>query len=560
MITDRKVFVKRQVMDRRLTAALDYLFLGAIIYIVTLQPHFMHGTINFYETGIYLPQINELFHGKALYKDIFVLRGPLEIFMPAFLMKLFGMHIGVLNAYFYYGTILTLLIYAIFARRIFSTRYFVYIFTLVLIARTFPWSCYNVWGGIRFGFGILALLLAVEYLNKNKSYWLFFAGLSSSLAFWTSIELGVFSFISIVTVLCLYGYCDKKNTGMMLKHMVVYIFGIFIATVPFIIYLFSTNAFLAYVNTMRVILTKMTRVFDPGFSFETPRNIKEFVLSFSPLNHCFKYTLPFFFYMLTSLYLIKTSLKNRALFFKSPIVGLFIYGLLFYISAFRDIEGPQYRMAMQPLLLIMFFYLEQIYKYFYKQVVTTGGVKKALALFFVLLIFLYPIGFSISKYCKRFFVFKDMRSLIFNKIHAPIPYADPTPTAIKTERAKGIIVPAAQAHEIDEVVEYLTLNTKDSEAVFTFPDLGTYNFLADRPCLGRFCSAEFSFIDQNWFREMMKELKIKSPKYVIRAKDFSRLEVFRPTLGKYLDEVNMYLNKNYEVIKSYRAVDILKAE
>ena len=85
--------------------------------------------------------------------------------MPAFLMKMFGIHIGMLNTYFYFGTVLTLVIYAIFALRIFNTRGFAYLFSLVLIARTFTRVTFAIWGGMRFSFGILAVLLAVNFLN-----------------------------------------------------------------------------------------------------------------------------------------------------------------------------------------------------------------------------------------------------------------------------------------------------------------------------------------------------------------------------------------------------------
>ena len=102
-------------MENNRATILDWLVLALILSVVTLQPHFMHGAINFYETGIYLPQISEFFHGKVFYRDMFVLRGPLEILMPAYVMKHFGTHIGVLNAYFYFGTVLTLIIYAIFS-------------------------------------------------------------------------------------------------------------------------------------------------------------------------------------------------------------------------------------------------------------------------------------------------------------------------------------------------------------------------------------------------------------------------------------------------------------
>ncbi|MDP2921146.1 MAG: hypothetical protein Q8O12_02075 [Candidatus Omnitrophota bacterium] len=546
-------------MIKHRTLISDYIFLGAIIAIVTLQPYFMHGSINFYETGLYLPQINELFHGKALYRDMFILRGPLEMLMPMSMMAIFGKHIGVLNAYFYFGTVLTLIICAIFALKIFRTRGFVYLFALVLTARTFPWSCYNVWGGIRFGLGISAIMLAANFLNKKKGLWLFLAGAMSGLAFWTSFEIGAFSFISVISMICLYSYFESKDMRSILRYAPVYISGFFIASAPFIVYLFLNNAFVSYVDTVKIVLTRMTDVFNVSLDFDTPKNFKEFLMSaVMPFNHNFKYTLPFFFYILIGALILKKIIKRKIAVSDIIVISIVIYGAFLYRGAFRDIEGPQYRMALQPLLLVMFLYIEEAYLFIKKKAGILTGYKKALAIFLMVLIPLYSVAFSFAKYDKRFFIFKEVKSLVLKKSHAAIPYADPFPEAIKSERAKGIVVPGPQAEEMDNVIRYISSRVKARDIVFTFPELGAYNFLTDTQPLGRFYSAEFSFIIPEWFNEMMADLKDKKPDFVICARDFSRLEPYRPTLGKYLDEVNGYLNENYRVAAAYSAVNILK--
>ncbi|MBU4311579.1 MAG: hypothetical protein KJ706_02530 [Candidatus Omnitrophica bacterium] len=540
------------------TSILDYLFLTLIVSVVTLQPHFMHGAINFYETGIYLPQISEFFHGKVFYRDMFVLRGPLEILMPAYLMKHFGMHIGVLNGYFYFGTILTLIIYAIFAARIFKTRAFAYLFTLVLVARTFPRVTFAIWGGIRFGFGILAILLAVNFLRARRTPWLFLAGLVTGLALWTSPDVGVFGIISIVAMLLCFAYFEE-DMEFCLKHLLVYFTGVLIVSLPFILYLFLNNAFIPFVSTLKTTLIAHCRtdVFDPALCFETPRNFKEFLLAFSPTNHNFKYTLPTLLYVPVGIYLFFRIIKRNNTLFDIAMIPVFIYGLLLYKAAFRDIEGPQYRIALQPLLLLMFFYLERAYIYV-KNIKSAAFLKKALVVLFIVLVPLYSVVFSLYKYNKRFFIFKEAKSLVAGRTHAAIPYAGLEPLAIESSRAKGVIVPGYQARDIDLAVEYIRLYTDERETVFTFPDLGAYNFLTDRPPLGRFYTAEFSFFHPAWFEEVMSDLKREKPRYVICATNFSRLEQFRPVLGMYLDEVEEYLDKNYEVTRSYSTIKILR--
>lgn len=44
----------------------------------------------------------------------------------------------------------------------------------------------------------------------------------------------------------------------------------------------------------------------------------------------------------------------------------------------------------------------------------------------------------------------------------------------------------------------------------------------------------------------------------ICAREFRILEQFRATMGNYLDEVRKYLDKNYEVVRTFEKVTILR--
>ena len=52
------------------------------------------------------------------------------------------------------------------------------------------------------------------------------------------------------------------------------------------------------------------------------------------------------------------------------------------------------------------------------------------------------------------------------------------PARFRIERAKGIIVPAEQADELEQVQEFVRTHVAQDEVLFTYPELGTYNF----PC------------------------------------------------------------------------------
>ena len=119
-------------------------------------------------------------------------------------------------------------------------------------------------------------------------------------------------------------------------------------------------------------------------------------------------------------------------------------------------------------------------------------------------------------------------------------------------------MPRAQAAEIDGVVEYIISNTRNREPVFAFSDLGIYNFLTDRPPVGRFYSAELSFMDQAWFQELFLELENKKPRFVICARSYLKLAPLMSNVGAYLDKIDSYLKKNYEIKKSFPTVNVLE--
>ncbi|MCR4338214.1 MAG: hypothetical protein NUV91_10465, partial [Candidatus Omnitrophica bacterium] len=139
----------------------DSLVLSIFAILITLQPYFLHGKINIFELGIYLPGIQAFLHGALPYRDFFHLRGPLEIYVPTFLMNLFGESIPVLYSYFYIGTIFTLILSIVIAKNLFKTRFVLYVMVPVFVARTFPRVVFHIWGGMRYALGLLVLLLII---------------------------------------------------------------------------------------------------------------------------------------------------------------------------------------------------------------------------------------------------------------------------------------------------------------------------------------------------------------------------------------------------------------
>ena len=147
---------------------LDAAILSVFAVLITLYPHFMCGKINIYEVGLNLPGIQFILNGEIPYREFFHLRGPFELYMPALMMKMFGIHITTLYSYFYFGTILCLILSILIAKEIFKTRFVLYLFAPVLIARIFPRVVFTYWGGMRCALGLLAIRFAINSLRIEK--------------------------------------------------------------------------------------------------------------------------------------------------------------------------------------------------------------------------------------------------------------------------------------------------------------------------------------------------------------------------------------------------------
>ena len=175
----------------------DAFILSVFTSLVTLQPYYLHRVVDYFELAIYLPGINALLDGLVPFRDFFHLRGPLELYVPAFFMNIFGNNIAVLCTYFYVGTIATLIIWILVGKEIFKNRIILYLFTFILVARTFPRVVFQIWGGMRFGLGALSLLFIINYFKHKKPVWIILTGLSTSLALLTSVEIGIFVIFSM---------------------------------------------------------------------------------------------------------------------------------------------------------------------------------------------------------------------------------------------------------------------------------------------------------------------------------------------------------------------------
>lgn len=547
--------------------AVDVPILLFFTIFIVFNPFFMHGEINFFETGLYLPAIDTLLKGGALYKDVFYLRGPLEVLMPAAMMKFFGVHLTTLYTYFYLGNILCLMMCVLIAQEILKTRFFLYLFVPVLIGRTFPRVVFTYWGGMRFALGLAAIYCALKFIKTNHGKWMFVSGVLAALSFLTSVEIGVFVVAGVVVGLS-FGLLQREMNAIdWKKYTIIFFGGMMVVLVAAAVYLQYVGVLKNFFQAMGVVLFKMTTVFNPAHASEHPQNVREFFLSLiNPAAKNFRHLTPAYLYVFLTGFLVYKLFRRNVEIKNIQLAMLAGYGFVMYVAAFRAIWGAQFEMALQPEKIILFALLEYVMILLLTKVgvvavsngkkdIQHGSVGLRFLTYFCLIALIgSSLGYSIARLSKRFWIVSAFRQVVSGKgWDSLLPSNNPDWTRVEVGRAQGLWVPEKQAQELQLVGEFLEKKTSPLETVLMYPEYGAYYFFFDRPFPGRFPMASFSWFNETWHKELMEEFETKLPRFAIVENELieERKRIyfsFAPNVSKYAD-VKGFIAKHYEALK-----------
>jgi len=484
------------------------------------------------------------------------------MYVPAIMMLFFGKNSMLLPTFFYIGTVLALLMGVLLVYQLYRTRFMFYVMVPVFIARTFPRVSYYYWGGLRYFIGLASLFLAIQGYKKKRLSYLFSAGVCSGLSFLTTLEAGVSAIVAILAGTTA-AYClkifDKNFIGRSVKF---YVGGLLLILIPYFFYLWVNGAFWAYWDfSIFIPLNMNTTLSDPRGT--VPANAGEFLLALLPGSPFFKFMTPVYFYVVLFGYLVYRIKKYKLNWEIYPLVTIAVYGLILYAAAFRKIEGHHFEMALQPEKILFFFILEEIYL-FLVNVRTKVSRKLVYGMSFLILIFaVFSITYSFSRYNKRFSAIQWVVNKITGKEKDLSLLKDIPKRPLNIERGKGMVVPLWQADEIEGVTRFLKENTAPDEAVFTFPELGNFNFWADRPFVGRFPIATFSWYQDRWHEELVADFKKAQPRFVVMTnlghRTFPAALYFRyeKNVRKFNEFTHLILD-HYTIVKSFESVSIYK--
>lgn len=539
---------------------IDFGLIPLVIFFSFYTPYFISGFIFALDEGYHLACINDLLRGSILYRDSYIHHGPLLEYIPYWLMKLIGVHLGVLRGFQMFGNVLSVILAFVLLRTLVSHRLLKYsaLYFILRFPMVHPWI--TRWGGIRWVPGFAGLLLLYLWLRDRKRSHLFFAGALCGLGLLISQEIGLgvaFSASLAIFLRSLEREDDNRFTRSLIQNGSRFFFGLALAVLPAYLYLAAHHAFLDYlkinfIDTLLLLPRKMPY---------GPPLIALRAILYPSARGVFFASRSFAFYGMTLVFVIifvwallnyRKRPRHRMIFFLS----LWLYGALALKGATRNLNEGQFNAVLPVIFVTLAMFMEIWLKPGRNsegETTTNSPEKhhlrrtrlKDIAVLLTVVIAILLAG-------EPFAFFKKRLSALWWKM-TPDLFSELDPNIMP--RAEGVWVPWPQARGINGAVRFLREHTSRNDRIFTFPYEAHINFLADRQSASRFNIAIFSSVRGEYMEEVINDLESKQPRFI----------VYNPEEYKILDIPNeqrirpiwRYIQANYEFLVAYGDIRIL---
>ncbi len=546
-----------------------------IIFLLAFNVNSFHGVIDALESGQYLSCINAIFHGKVPYRDFIPPVGPLFIWILSAVLFLLGKTIYALRLYFLVATIVVYIILYFFGQSLYRWRISAYILPIIALVETFNPFWASRWAGYsRMGAGLFGLFLQVLYIKKKKPLYLFFSGAAAGFALLYGIDSGISLIVCGILACFLITLYEpnghlKGDVIKICRRGIIFCLGLVSVLAPFTIYMALNKAFLPYLEGTYLIM----RYHIPAWQTQYPSFIESFKHYNSNLwsffiSDEFRIYMPRLFYFFVIIYIIYAFKNKKAITESMVMLLITVYGILSYKSGCRVVRDTQFDAGLIPLLLLLVYFMEKSFLFLSSNSRNFIKWDRLKTVWFGALVAILGFAFSsayITASHKRVYYswsnwlkYQKQKDKII-PVYTFLKRKDDVPlVASSLERIGSILVNEDEARQVEAVTEYIKNNTLRDEPIFTFPEHGLYNFLADRPAVTRFYIAVYAHTANKWKKELLFDLRDNPPRYVIYshslsyiAKNIGRKNELLPDAIRFILE-NYYLEKSFGQIGIYR--------
>ncbi|MYB94460.1 hypothetical protein F4054_15675 [Candidatus Poribacteria bacterium] len=536
---------------------LEYVILPIFIYLLTYSAS-LHGNIDMFHEGERLAPLNEMLHGGVPFRDVYVQHG---LFQNAYLAwfgslffepTLFGVRLM--------EDILAPLGYVAFyllGLQVFRGR-FLTAFLCMLIA-----SGTAFWVSPRHSLGLISFAFVANFLTHSQStskgspfsWKLLLAGIFTSLAFWYSTEIGLYTLGGIGLFLSIYGLQKGMEIWKRPFPLINYSCGLLLGFLPIAAYFFSHGAlddaiWNSYIQCRYQLATW-------GLAF--PSLSKTIGLLSTEGWHAFifsegfRWYLPICIFLIIAAYLTYRGLSGTHSANTMKLLLLLLGGIAFFRTALGRSDGGHLIYGATFLWLLCLLPLEGgIVRMCRVGLSSLRGQRpwhaavKAAWVLIPIVIFCWYVGERHHPLVGFNGKWQRLRQNPFKQ----------STVAQELVRAGAVDIPDDQVEQIQKVVAYIKENTAENEKIFDFTSQGAYYFFANRPGVSRFHQVSYA-----------STLSMQQEVIEALEKDKTRLVIFKT--GGWFDAVDgipveerhpliaAYLQANYELAVNINNTEIL---
>ncbi len=566
----------------------EYLLLPVFIYLLMYNGS-IDGGIDMFHEGERLAPLNEMLHGGVVFRDIYVQHGLFQnAYLAWFGSKFFGttlMGVRIME------DVLAPLGYValyILGLQVFRGR-FITAFLCFLIC-----SGANFSVSPRHSLGLLSFACVASYITYHREKGLFMpwqrnftekptwimhlfrlgwklilAGVLTSLAFWYSTEVGLYTLGAIGLFLVI--YCLQRRIQLHLRPLplIAYCGGVLLGFLPVALYFLSHGAldnaiWNSYIQCKHQLATWGIRfpLLSDALSIFSEEGWQAFFLS-----ERFRWYLPICVFIFAASYLIYRKLCRTDI---SPddamkLLLLLLGGIAFFRTALGRSDIGHLKYGSTFLWLLCLFPLDMgisglLNKLFYRE--SAEGSPHHLS-------FLTDREHRLRALKAAWILIPTVLCLWYvSAVHHPLKGFSnkwnrmwsnqfvQTRAVEELERAGQVDIPDEQVEQIQMVVTYIQENTATSEKIFDFTSQGAYYFFANRPSVTRFHMVSYASTS-GMQREVISALE----------RDKTRLVIFKT--GGWFDNVDGipveerhpliadYLEEHYEHVIDINKTEIL---
>ena len=539
-----------------------YIILPIFIYLLTYSGN-IHREIDLFHEGERLAPLDEMLRGGIPFRDIYIQHG---VFQNAYLAwiggqlfepTLFGLRSmeNLLNPLGYVALYLLGL-------QVFRCGFFTAFICVVIASGT------EFWVSPRHSLGLISFAFVASFLKDDRllkgfvtpmfrlPWKLVLSGLSASLAFWYSTEIGLYTLAAVGLFLLIYTFLQREiSIQKRFLPLISYGCGVLLGFLPVCVYFLTHDALDDVVWNSYIQCRYQLETWGLAFpslsetlTLLSTNGWRAFVFS-----EGFRWYLPIGIFLTIAAYLTYRQLSGTASTHTLKLLLLLLGGIAFFRTALGRSDSGHLIYGATFLWLLCLLPLEggilRMCRASVAFVTGEGRWHYALKAAWVLIptvIFCWYVGEAHQPLSGFSGKWERLRQNPFKQRLVSEELA----------RAGRVDIPDDQVAQIQKVVAYIQENTAENEKIFDFTSQGAYYFFADRPSVTRFHQVSYASTPA-----MQQEV------IAALAQDQTRLVLFKT--GGWFDAVDAipveerhphiaaYLQANYELAINISGTEIL---